>query len=136
MEKVGSCVVTYQSDVDTLVFDWGQVRMLSEERVTGAQTFSFGVVSLEPGKGHERHNHPDADEIIFVVSGQGDQMLDDQGTVAVGPGAAIWIPKAVYHSTVNTGHEAMQLIVIYAPAGAEQALREIPGVKIVPAHGE
>ncbi len=132
MEKFGDCYITYSDDVDTLKFDWGTVQMLGEERVTGGASMSLGVVNLQPGKGHERHNHPDADEFIYVVSGTGEQMLDDNPPATVGPGANIYIPRGIYHSTLNTGDEPMHLIVVYAPAGAEQVLREIPGVEILP----
>ena len=132
MQKLGRCMITTKNDVDQLEFDWGIIHMLSEERVTGAKTFSFGVVSLQPGKGHVRHNHPDADEIIYVVSGEADQMLDDEPAVPVRAGDCIWIPEGIYHSTINTGDTPVQLIVIYAPAGAEGVLRQDPTVKITP----
>ena len=135
MQKIGTCTVTTTDDVDKLEFDWGVIHMLSEESVTGGQSFSFGHVVLAKGKGHVRHNHPTADEVIYVVSGEGDQMLDDAGTVKVTAGDCIWIPKGVYHSTVNIGDEPMVLLVVYAPAGAEQVLREDPTVKITPAGG-
>ena len=130
MEKIGRCFVTTTNDVDQLEFDWGIIHMLSEERVTGGSSFSFGSVKLQAGKGHIRHNHPDADEVIYVVSGEGDQMLDDKEPVRVKAGDCIWIPKGVYHSTINRGADAMHLIVVYAPAGSEQALRQDPTVKI------
>ena len=131
MKTVGSCAITNHDNVDQLVFDWGKIRMLSEERVTGATSFSFGYVELEVGKGHIRHNHPDADEIIYVIAGEGDQMLEDMETVRVKAGDSIWIPKGVYHSTVNQGDEIMRLVVVYSPAGAEQALREDPTVTVI-----
>ena len=106
--------------------------MLSEQGVTGSASISFGSVALQPGKGHVRHNHPDADEIIYVVSGEGTQMLDDHEPVPVKPGACIWIPRGIYHSTVNTGPNPLHLVVAYVPAGAEQVLRQSPGVKIIP----
>jgi len=46
-----------------------------------------------------------------------------------GPGTCVYIPADVYHSTLNTGGETMQLIVAYSPAGPERLLREIPGCK-------
>lgn len=131
MKQIGTCSITRNEDVDDLVFDWGVIRMLSEERVTGATSFSFGYVELAEGQGHIRHNHPTADEIIYVISGEGDQMLDDVDTVRISAGDCVWIPKGVYHSTVNRGSDAMKLIVVYAPAGDEQALREDPTVKII-----
>lgn len=97
MQTSNDCCITYNDDVDTLSFDWGKIHMLSEARVTRAQSFSVGHVVLSQGKGHVRHNHPTADEIIYVVSGEGDQMLDDQDPVKVTAGAGIWIPLDGQH---------------------------------------
>ena len=130
MKKIGNCFVTRNEDVDRLTFDWGKIHFLSEEKVTGGKSFSFGLVELEEGKGHIRHNHPTADEVIYVVEGEGDQMLDDQETVRVKAGDCIWIPLGVYHSTINRGTGTLKLIVVYSPAGAEQALRGDPAVQI------
>ncbi len=132
MEKLGSCYIVYGDDVESLAFDWGTVKIFSEPEVTGAERMSFGMVVLAPGKGHERHNHPEADEIIFVVSGEGEQMLDDEPAVPVRPGASICIPQGVFHSTVNTGWEPLRLIIVYTPAGPERVLRGIPGCQVLP----
>jgi oxalate decarboxylase/phosphoglucose isomerase-like protein (cupin superfamily) len=133
MQKLGSGVITTTTDVDRVEFDWGTIHFLSEPVVTGANRFSFGIVKLAPGKGHERHNHPGSEEIIYVVSGEGEQMVDDRPAVTVGPGASIYIPADIYHSTVNTGKETLELIVVYSPAGPERLLREIPGCTVTPA---
>jgi len=132
MKKVGAGYIVYGNDVETLSYDWGMVKILSEPKVTEARRMSFGMVILEPGKGHDRHNHPESDEIIFVVSGEGEQMIDDKAPVHVRPGASIYIPQAVYHSTVNTGWEPLRLIIVYTPAGPEDVLRAIPGCEIKP----
>ena len=132
MHKLGTGMITSTEDVDRLEFDWGKIHFLSEPTLTGAVRFSFGIVELAAGKGHERHSHPGSEEIIYVVSGEGEQMVDDQPPVKVGPGASIYIPADVYHSTLNTGTESMRLAVVYSPTGPERLLREIPGCKIIP----
>jgi oxalate decarboxylase/phosphoglucose isomerase-like protein (cupin superfamily) len=131
MHQLGQGCITTENDVDSLIFNWGTIHMLCEERVTGAKSISFGTVVLAPGKGHIRHNHPDADEIIFFVSGEGDQMVDDNPPVRCKAGACVWVPKAVYHSTINRGEGPLHLVVAYIPAGSEQALRQSADVKIV-----
>ena len=131
MQRLGAGIITTQADVETLAFDWGTVRMLSEPKVTGAQRHSFGITEVRAGGGHERHNHPGAEEIIYVLSGEGEQMVDDQPPVKIGAGSCIFIPDGIYHSTLNSGSEPMQLIIIYSPAGPEQLLRDIPGCRIV-----
>jgi len=130
--KIGSGTITYAAEVETISFNWGVIRMLSEPAVTGAHRHSFGVVELAPGSGHDRHNHPGTEEVIYVVEGEGQQMVDDQPPIPVGPGACIFIPDDVYHSTLNTGSVPMRLVVVYSPAGAERLLREIPGCRISP----
>ncbi len=132
MRTIGSCHITTTADVDTLEFNWGVIHMLATEKVTGGKTFSFGHVVLKPGEGHIRHNHPTADEVIYVVSGEAEQMLDDQPPVTIKTGDCIWIPLGVYHSTINKSSAPITLIVIYSPAGAEQVLWDDPAVKITP----
>ena len=131
MERLGAGFVTRGEDVETLAFAWGNARMLSEPAVTGAKRHSFGVVEVAPGGGHERHNHPGAEEIIYVVSGEGEQMVDDKPPVPIGPGACVFIPDGVYHSTLNTGNVPMRLIIVYAPGGPERLLRHIPGCRVL-----
>jgi len=132
MLKLGTGTITYGDDVETLLFDWGTVKVLSEPQVTNAEHTSFAMAVLDPGKGHDRHNHPGSEEIIFLMSGVGQQMVDDQPPVTIRPGASIYVPAGVYHSTINTGWEPMRLLVVYSPAGPERILRDIPGCKVIP----
>lgn len=124
------------NDVETQVFDWGAIKWLSEPRVTKAERFSAGVVLLQPGKGHSRHDHPGVEEILYVVSGIGVQMVEDaegrQERRTVGEGTLIHIPPGVYHETINTGWEPMKLLAIYSPPGPEALLRESPDCRVVP----
>lgn len=131
----GKLTFVEKEDVETQVFDWGRLSWLSEPRVTAAERFSTGLVVLEPGKGHVRHNHPYSEEILYVVSGTGLQTVELPGRVEereVGPGTLVHIPTALYHSTVNNGDVPMELIAIYAPFGPEAELRELDGVAIEP----
>lgn len=123
------------ADVETQVFDWGNIKWMSEPRVTAAERFSAGVVMLEPGKGHARHNHPGVEEILYVVSGEGRQMIEDNGEERWEPIAAgdlIHIPPDVFHSTINAGWEPLKMVAIYSPPGPEAFLRTLPDCRILP----
>jgi oxalate decarboxylase/phosphoglucose isomerase-like protein (cupin superfamily) len=121
-------------DVETQVFDWGRIQWLSEPRVTAAERMAAGVVTLEAGKGHERHNHPNEEEVLYVLEGEGIQMVDDGGEVhrPVSAGTMIHIPPGVYHSTINTGSGPMTIFVVYSPPGPEAFLRSLSGCRIEP----
>lgn len=68
----------YPADVNAYGFDWGKLALTVGPEVNGAKTFSGGVVDLPSGQGHTRHNHPGSEEIIFVISGTGEQMVEDE----------------------------------------------------------
>jgi oxalate decarboxylase/phosphoglucose isomerase-like protein (cupin superfamily) len=127
----------YPKDVDAFAFDWGRLALTCAPEVNGAKQFSAGVVDLPSGQGHSRHNHPGSEEIIFVISGNGEQMVeDDDGNPVVkqvGPGCTIFVPESRFHSTLNTGDKPMQLFVVYSPAGPELGLRELPDFRLVKA---
>ncbi len=122
-------------DVESLAFDWGRLQWLSEPKVTGAEKFVLGVVTIEPGKGHLRHNHPDMEEILYVIEGEGTQMVDIGGEQRrrVGPGDLIHLPAGVFHETVNTGDKTLRFLVVFGPTGQEEILRAMPDCKIEPA---
>ncbi len=121
-------------DVETQVFDWGAIKWYSEPNVTATDRFTMGVVILEPGKGHARHNHPGCEEILYIVSGRGDQMIDlgEEVWEPVQAGDMVHIPADVYHSTINTGWEPLKLVAIYCPPGPEAFLKTLPGCRVIP----
>jgi len=131
--EVGSCHIVYASDAESLVFDWGTIRILSEPAFAGGGTMTFAEVTVRPGMGHARHKHGHADEVIYVIEGEALQMLEDKPPVVVRTGASIYVPRGVFHGTKNVGSGTLKLIVVYAPAGEEQILRALPGVRIEPA---
>ena len=107
--------------------------------VNGAQRFSGGVVDLPAGKGHTRHNHPGAEEIIFVISGNGEQMVEDEdgNPVVRKVRAGLHGLRAGKPVPLDAQHRRwpMQLFVVYSPAGPELALRDLPDFRLVPKDG-
>jgi oxalate decarboxylase/phosphoglucose isomerase-like protein (cupin superfamily) len=122
------------SDVETMVFDWGTIKWMSEPRVTHTDRFTMGVVLLEPGKGHERHNHPGCEEILYVVSGTGNQMIDTGGErwQPIAAGDMVHIPADIFHASINTGWEPLKMVAVYCPPGPEAILRTLLGCRLIP----
>ena len=120
------------SKLETQTFDWGVIKWLVSPDNTPVANITFGQVVLLPGEGHTRHNHPQSEEILYVLSGVGRQMVDDKPDFEVRAGDTIYIPTAIYHSTINTGWEPLVLLAIYNPGGAERDLKNLPDFKTVP----
>ncbi len=121
------------SSLPTQTFDWGVIKWFVAPGATPGAGLTFGEVVLLPGLGHDRHHHPEAEEVLYVLSGAGEQTLADGDPFPVRPGDTIYVPTAVFHSTRNTGWEPLRLLAIYHPGGPERALEALPDFAEVPA---
>jgi oxalate decarboxylase/phosphoglucose isomerase-like protein (cupin superfamily) len=127
---------TEADDVETLSYDWGTISITVSPKATGAAGFSAGIVAMQKGGGHGRHNHPGAEEIIHVISGEGEQMVEDENgrpvVHALRPGLSVYVPASRFHSTTNTGDGPLTVYVVYSPAGPEEVLRSAADCRIIP----
>lgn len=119
--------------IPTHTFDWGLIKWFVTPGRTPGAAITFGEVVLLPGKGHDRHNHPKSEEILYVLSGVGEQMVDDGPPFPVHAGDVMYIPTAVFHATINTGWQPLRLLAVYNPGGADAALTQLPDFHEIPA---
>jgi oxalate decarboxylase/phosphoglucose isomerase-like protein (cupin superfamily) len=119
--------------IPTQTFDWGAIKWFVTPELTEGAGITFGEVVLQPGRGHDRHNHPESEEILYVLSGEGEQMLDDGAPFEAKPGDTIYVPAGVFHATKNTGWEPMRLLALYNPGGPEKVLEGLPDFQQVTA---
>lgn len=118
--------------IPTDQLSWGIIKWLVTPDKDAAG-LTLGEVVLRPGLGHERHNHPDAEEVLYFLSGTGLQMVDDGEPYEVHAGDVIYIPKGVFHSTTNTGWDTLRVLALYNPGGSEKALQALPDyVRVAP----
>ena len=115
--------------VPTVTFDWGMSKFFVAPATTPGAGLSFGEVVVLPGQGHGRHNHPGCEEILYFLSGEGEQVIDDGEPIPVRAGDTIYIAADVFHSTLNTGWEPMRVLALYNPAGPERELATLPDAK-------
>ncbi len=118
--------------IPTVTFDWGMTKWLVEPATTPGAGLTFGEVVVLPGQGHGRHNHPDSEEILYFLSGEGEQVIDDGEPFPVRSGDTVYIGTAVFHSTMNTGWEPMRVLALYNPAGPENDMATLPDAKVLP----
>ena len=106
----------------TMTFTWGYVKWFVQPDTTPGGTLTFGEVVLNPGMGHDRHKHDTAEEVLYVLSGTGTQMLADGGPFPIHPGDTIYVPQGTWHATHNTSWQPLRLIAVYNPGGSEEQL--------------
>ena len=113
----------------TVTFGWGMTKWLVEPATTAGAKLTLGEVVVLPGQGHGRHNHPGSEEILYFLSGEGEQVIDDGEPFRVVAGDTVYIAEGVFHSTMNTGWEPMRALALYNPAGPEADLASLPDAK-------
>ena len=72
------------------------------------------VMSLPPGGEIGMETHPDVDQVLVFVSGEGAAILDGKRS-KVGPGSLVQVPAGTRHNFVNTGLKDLRLYTVYAP---------------------
>lgn len=123
-----------KENVETQVFPWGVLNWLSEPRVTGTKNMASGLVEVEPGQGHARHNHEGCEEVLFILQGKALQKIElPESTIEkeVSEGELIFVPADVYHSTLNTGDGNLRFLAVYQYSGPEVDLRAAPDCKVL-----
>ena len=81
----------------------------------GATLISFGQSTYPRGATHENHYHPNAEEVVMVVSGRGTQIVGDEA-LDVGAGDVCFIPRSTPHRITGTSDDA--LVILWAFGGA------------------
>jgi quercetin dioxygenase-like cupin family protein len=70
--------------------------------------------TIEAGRSHPFHRHPTCEEIIYVVSGQAEQWVEDEYRI-LKAGEMALIPQDAVHGTYNPFDEDVTFLAILSP---------------------
>ena len=128
-------VAVSPNEVESIVSDWVVGKILSEPAITGVSSMSAVSIYFDPGQGHTRHQHADADQLIFVISGEAEMMIEfTEGQPeyrSIRAGDLVTIPKNAFHSTMNNSWEPVKILAVYSPAGVESGMRSAASFKVL-----
>ena len=72
------------------------------------------VMSLAAGEEIGEEVHDDVDQVISIVEGSGEAVLDDVPT-QIGDGDLVLVPAGTKHNVRNVGSADLKLYTVYAP---------------------
>jgi len=85
--------------------------------VTGSETggkFACGEALLDPGAGQPLHIHHNIDELLYVLEGEIDFVLE--GTrFRSGPGGFVFVPQGSMHSFRNLSSAPARMLGVFSP---------------------
>ena len=101
----------------------GTYRILIDKDISGAKHFSLLVNTSKAGTQGAAHKH-DVEHCWYILSGTGNMVMGDT-TYQIKPEMAVFTPAGVMHSINVDPGEDLTYVVIYAPPGPEQKLKEL-----------
>ena len=80
-----------------------------------------GRTIFTPGSGHEAHRHVNAEEIQYVVRGEG-IVIDGDGEIPVAAGNVVHTQRGQWHGFINISEsEDAEVIWLWAGAASREA---------------
>lgn len=120
-----SPLVVNLDEVEALKFDWGAIKWLCNSQLQAGSEQTFGIVFIEPGKSNPLHSHPNCEEILYVLSGECDHLLNDE-KVHLKAGDAIRIPTGVKHKAISVGWEPLRAVISFSSADRKTIFCQLP----------
>jgi mannose-6-phosphate isomerase-like protein (cupin superfamily) len=101
----------------------GTFRILIDEETSGAKHFSLLVNTMNAGVVGAEHKH-DVEHCWYILSGKGTMTMDGK-SFPIGPDMAVFAPADMLHKIVVDPAQDLTYVVIYAPPGPEQKLKQL-----------
>lgn len=109
-------------DVETEELDWGSLGwLIRPSSVPDAKQLTAIRVHINPGEGHDFHIHPEQEELIILIAGQGETWIEKERK-ELQPGDLAFIPMGVPHASfvpADADGPAEFLVVLGPSAGPD-----------------
>ena len=93
---------------------WATVEWLSNKELVGAKELLMVRATIAAGRSHPFHTHPTREEIIYVVSGQAEQWVEDDFRI-LKAGEMALVPRGAVHGTFNPFDEDVTFLAVLSP---------------------
>ena len=102
---------------------WGTLQWECNEKLMPGSAQTVGLATILPGKRNPVHYHPNCEEVLYVIAGQGLHSYDGR-TIPLKAGMTIRIPAKVKHNLVNTGTETLRTLVSFSSGNRKTVFLE------------
>ncbi|MGE5626995.1 MAG: histidine kinase [Solirubrobacterales bacterium] len=101
-------------------FHWGYIEWIYEPDLNNSiNNMSIGITTILPHKRQNKHIHYGNEQFIYVLSGEGSQLIGDKIT-EMRPKQIYHMEAGIIHETINHGDESIKHILIAIPVQYEQ----------------
>ena len=116
---MGSTVIK-EDEREYVSVEWGKTKNLFGTENVGAKYLKINITEYAPETEHKLHRHPDQEEVIFVLDGEGITRTD-AGDQRISPGSFVFVPAGADHATINILKDTpMKAVIIKSPLREEK----------------
>ncbi|HSR10821.1 MAG TPA: cupin domain-containing protein [Thermodesulfobacteriota bacterium] len=95
--------------------EWGRTKNLFGPENVGARYLKINITEYAAGGEHKLHRHPDQEEVIYILDGEGISRTD-AGDQPIRTGSFVFVPAGTDHATINLNkNKPMKAIIIKGP---------------------
>lgn len=105
---VTACDVTVETQF------WGSRKWMCRPGETETGLLRVSRLSIKPEEHYAFHFHPQAEEVLYVLSGSAKQWIGRKQRI-LEPGEMAQIPPEVVHGTFNMGERPLELLSVMSP---------------------
>ncbi|MDR7867347.1 MAG: histidine kinase [Sporomusaceae bacterium] len=106
-------------------FEWGSILWFVEPSNLDIERMSVGLITFYPRTTQDEHLHSGDEQVIYVVSGTGTQIIDGQA-YRLRPGDIRHIHPYTRHKVINDADTELKLIIVYTPSKFQRLLAQPP----------
>lgn len=92
---------------------WGTLQWLCSAKLSPGAAQTVGLAEIFPGQRNPVHYHPNCEEVLYMISGQGQHTFDGR-VIELRAGMTIRIPAGVKHNLINTGQEPVKTLISFS----------------------
>ncbi len=101
------------NSVKEVKYPWGWIRWMMNSELDPGAAQTFGIVQIDAGKRNPLHKHPNCEELLYVLSGSFENVMDGK-TVVMHAGDIVRIPASTPHQGINNTKEPMRAVISYS----------------------
>lgn len=116
-------VVTHIDQLEHDKLEWGEIVWFCNGKLSPGSEQTMGMCTIYPGQRNPRHYHPNCEEVLHVVSGQGKHSYNDDW-VDLRAGSTIRVPANVRHQLVAEGTEPLKCMIAFSSGDRQTVFLE------------
>ncbi len=116
MSNQQKATIIRADDCDTVEEDWGRLTWYANASIGNSGDMTVGKCIIKPGFENPLHSHPNCSEVLAVLQGRIEHVIEGGKSVELNEGDVITLPTNLPHQARNIGQMDAVLLIAFSSA--------------------